>query len=81
MTAAFDGQPLVPVQPKAEPDLASKDGRSALGPANNAQFLSELIDNLDDSTTLVSTTVDRLAYIMKFNHGSVPTAQVGELKT
>ena len=81
LAATFDGQPLVPAQPKAELDFAPKDGRFALDPANNAQLLSELIDNPDDSATLASTAVDRLTYIVKFNRGSVPAAQANELKT
>ena len=81
IAASFNNQPLIPAQPKADLDYTPKDGRFAPDPANNAQLLTELTNNGEDSTALANASVSKLTYIVKLNRGAVSAAYANELKT
>ena len=67
VSASYNGQSILPAQPKADLDYSPKDGRFALDPADNVRLLTELIDNPDDTAALANPSVDTITYIAKFN--------------
>ena len=81
VSASYNGQSILPAQPKADLDYTPKDGRFALDPADNVRLLTELIDNPDDTAALANPSVDTITYIAKFNRGTVASNYANELKT
>lgn len=81
IAASFNNQPLIPAQPKADLDYTPKDGRFAPDPANNAQLLTELTNNGEDSAALANPSVSKLTYIVKLNRSAVSAANANELKS
>ena len=81
VSASYNGQSILPAQPKADLDYSPKDGRFALDPADNVRLLTELIDNPDDTAALANPSVDTITYIAKFNRGTVASNYANELKT